>query len=192
MVPRGRRPPGRLSLSRTAGKPCRAGFPFFGRGTSLGEGSERLKAAPGTFRDAPVKAKPHGVADCPAAGGSSRAPDGLQVNPTAGGSAGTEGRRTCPAGDCPPAPPVPLTRGQDSLARPRARPRDNDSAPRGPLMDLSWTCRRPAVDLTPRRRAGCAGQISLSPAHPRDESHIQMEGFQIEGGLEHRLPRDFP
>jgi hypothetical protein len=55
------------------------------------------------------------------------------VNSAAGGYAGTEGRRTCPAGDCPPAPPVPLTGGQDFLARPRARPRDNDTAPRGPL-----------------------------------------------------------
>ena len=195
MVPRGRRPPGRLSLPGTAGKPCRR-FPVFrarhpvllvaiglpGRCTSLGERSGRLKVAPGTFPHAPVKARPHGVADCPAAGGSSRAPDGRQVNPAAGGSAGTEGRRTCPAGDCPPAPPVPLTRGQDFLARPRARPRGNDSAPRGPLMDPSWTCRRPAVDLTPRRRAGCAGQISLSPAHQRGESHSQMEGSQIEGG----------
>ena len=104
------------------------------------------------------------------------------VNPTAGGSAGTEGWRTCPAGDCPPAWPVQLTGGQDFLARPRARPRDNDSAPRGPLMDLSRACRRPAVDLTPRRRAGCGGQISLSPAHPRGEGHSQMEGFPIEGG----------
>ena|ERR1019366_6785309 len=50
------------------------------------------------------------------------------------------------------------------------------------LMDLSWTSRRPAVDLTPRRRAGYAGQIFLSPAHPRSESHSQTEGFQIEGG----------
>ena len=104
------------------------------------------------------------------------------MNPTAGGSAGTEGRRPCPAGDCLPAPPVPLTAGQDFLVRPRARPRDNDSAPRGSLMGLSWTCRRPAVNLTPRRRAGCAGQISLSPAQPRGESHSQMEGSQIEGG----------
>ena len=40
----------------------------------------------------------------------------------------------------------------------------------------------PAVDRTPWRRAGCAGQISLSPAHPRGEGHSQMEGFQIEGG----------
>jgi hypothetical protein len=122
------------------------------------------------------------VADCPAAG--SGAPDGRQVNPAAGGSPGTEGRRTCPAGDCPPVPPVPLTRGQDFLARPRARSRDNDSAPRGPLMGLSRACRRPAVDLTPRRRAGCAGQMSLLPAHPRGESHSQMEGFQIEGGID--------
>jgi len=59
-----------------------------------------------------------------------------------GSAAGTEGRRTCPAGDCPPAPPVPLTGGQDFLARPRAGPRDNDSAPRGPLMD-------PFMDLPP-------------------------------------------
>ena len=191
--PWGRRPPGRLSLPRTAGKRCRrlpvsrarhpvlllaTGLP--GRCTSLGERNERLKAAPGTFHHAPVKARPHGVADCPAAG-EQQAPDGRQVNPAAGGSAGTEGRRACPAGDCPPAPPVPLTGGQDFLARPRARPRDNDNAPRG-LLDLSWTCRRPAADLTPRRRAGCAGQISLSPAHPRGESHSQMEGFQIEGG----------
>ena len=75
-----------------------------------------------------------------------------------------------------------FTRGQDFLARPRARPRDDSTPPRGPLMDLSWTCRRPAVDLTPRRRAGCASQISLSPAHPLCESHSRMEGFQIEGG----------
>src|SRR6266516_3016280 len=136
--------------------------PVSGRGISLGERSERLKAAPGTFHHAPVKARPHGVADCPAAG-DQQGP-GRQVNPAPGGSAGTQGRRTCPVGECPPAP---LTRGQDFLARPRAKPRDTDTAPRGPLMDLSWACRRPAVDLTPRRRAGCAGQISLSPAHPR-------------------------
>jgi hypothetical protein len=142
---------------------------------SLGERTERLKAAPGTFHHAPMMAKPHAVADCPAAG--EQGPDGRQVNPAAGGSAGTEGRRTCP-----PAPLVPLTGGQGFLARPRAKPRDSDSAPRGPLMDLSRTCRRPAVDLTPRRRAGCAGQISLSPARPRGEGHSQMEGFQIEGG----------
>jgi hypothetical protein len=37
----------------------------------------------------PVKAKPHEVADCPAAAGG-RAPGGGQVNPAAGGSAGTE------------------------------------------------------------------------------------------------------
>ncbi len=53
---------------------------------------------------------------------------------------GPEGRRTCPAGDCPPAPPLPLTRGQDFLARPRARPRDNDTAPRGPFMDRPPAC----------------------------------------------------
>ena len=145
MVPRGRRPPGRLSLPRTARKLCRRLSRFPGA-ASLGERSERLKAAPGTFHHAPVKANPHAVADCPPAG--EQGPDGRQVNPAAGGSAGTEGRRTCP-----PAPLVPLTGGQDFLARPRARPRDSDSAPRGLLMDLSWTCRRPAVDRTPWRRA---------------------------------------
>ncbi len=72
------------------------------------------------------------MADCPAAG-DQQGP-GRQVNPAPGGSAGTQGRRTCPVGECPPAP---LTRGQDFLARPRAKPRDNDTAPRGPLMDLS-------------------------------------------------------
>ena len=45
-------------------------------------------------------------------------------------------------------------------------------------MDLPPAC----GDLTPRRRAGCAGQISLSPAHPRGKSHSPMEGFQSEGG----------
>jgi hypothetical protein len=65
-----------------AGCPCpgppgngAAGFPFPGRCISLGEGSERLKAAPGTFHHAPVKARPHGVADCPAAG-EQRGPGG--------------------------------------------------------------------------------------------------------------------
>ena len=164
MVPRGRRPPGRLSLPGTPGNRA-AGSPFSGRGTSLGEHTERLTAAPGTFHYAPVKARPHGVADCPGAGGAARAPDGRQVNPAAGGSAGTEGRRTGPAGDCPPAPLVALTGGQDFLARPRARPRDNDTAPRGPLMDLSRACRRPAVDLTPRRRA--PGVRVKYPCHQR-------------------------
>ena len=47
-------------------------------------------------------------------------------------------------GDCPPAPPVPLTGGQDFLARPRAKPRDNDRctarATDGPFMDLPPLC----------------------------------------------------
>ena len=145
---------------RLAGCPCSgpppgnraAGFPFSGRGTSLGERSERLKAAPGTFHHPSMKAKPHGAADCPAAG-EQQAPGGRQVTLQPAARRAWKGRRTCPAGDWPPALPVPLTRGQDFLARPRARCRDNDSAPRGPLMDLLWTCRRPAVDLTPRRRA---------------------------------------
>jgi len=67
-------PPGTASawlvvLPRTAGNRA-AGFPFSGRGNSLGERSERRKAAPGTFHHAPVKAKPHEVTDCPAAGGA--------------------------------------------------------------------------------------------------------------------------
>src|ERR1039458_4331670 len=61
----------RLAGCRCPGPPGNraAGLPFSGRGTSLGERSDRLKAAPGTFHHAPVKAKPHEVADCPAAGG---------------------------------------------------------------------------------------------------------------------------
>ena len=170
MVPRARRSARPVVPAQDRPETVHAGCP---------ERSERLKAAPGTFHHAPVKAKPHAVADCPPA--AEQGPDGRQVNPAGqGGSAGTEGRRACP----PPAPLVPLAGGQDFLARPRARPRDSDSAPRGLLMDLSWTCRR-ALRLTARPGAappGCAGQISLSPAHPQGEGHSQMEGFQIEGG----------
>jgi len=201
MKPRGRRPPGRLSLPRTAGKPCRRLPVFRARHPVLLVATRAARCAARALHQPWGVHLPavRGPAAPPAAGQSAshsvrlrlhggvmkrarRSFESFAALATAGGSAGTEGRRTCPAGDCPPAPPVPLTGGQDFLARPRAKPRDNDSAPRGPLMDLSWTCRRPAVDLTPRRRAGCAGQISLSPAHPRGESHTQMEGFQIEGG----------
>jgi hypothetical protein len=94
MMPRGRRPPGRLSLPRTAGKRCRR-LPVFrvrhpvlllatglpGRCTSLGERSERLKAAPGTFHHAPMKARPHEVADCPAAGGAARRAPSTPLHP---------------------------------------------------------------------------------------------------------------
>jgi hypothetical protein len=40
-------------------------------------------------------------------------------------------------------------------------PRDNDTAPRGPLVALSWTRGRPAVDPALRRCSIRAGQISL-------------------------------
>jgi hypothetical protein len=102
-------------------------------------------------------------------------------DPAADGSAGTEGRRTCPAGDCPPAP---LTRGQDFLARPRARPRDNDTAPRGPLMDLSWTCRRPAANLTPRApRRVCRSDIPVTSA-PAGREPLSDGGVPGRGGTD--------
>ena len=176
---RKRCPPGRLSLPRTAGKPCRRP-PVFRARHQPWRAQRTTQSCAGHVSSRPYEGEAARSGGLPGRG-SSRAPEGRQVNPAAGDSAGTEGQRTCPAGDCPPAPPVPLARGQDFLARPHARPRDNDTAPRatdGP----SWTCRRPAVDHTPPRHAGCAGQISLSPAHPRGESHSPMEGSQIEGG----------
>ena len=149
---------------------------FSGRGTSLGERSERLRAAPCTFHHAREgeAARSGGLPGR----GEQQGPGRQAGDPAAGGSAarraGAHARRVAARRYRSPGP--------DFLARSRARPRDNDTAPRGPLMALSWTCRRPAVGLTPRCRAGCAGQICLSPAHPRGESHSQMEGFQAEGG----------
>jgi hypothetical protein len=51
-----------------------------------------------------------------------RAPDCRRVHPGAGGSAGTQGRRACPAGECPGTPPAPARHGQEFLARPHAQP----------------------------------------------------------------------
>jgi len=48
---------------------------------------------------------------------------------------------------------VPAHLGQEFLARPWTMP-PAMTRHRGPLLDLSWTCRRPAVDPGPRRRAG--------------------------------------
>ena len=171
MVAQGRRPPGRLSLPGTAGKPCRRLLRFRARHQPW-RAQRTTQSCAGHVSSRPREGEAARSGGLPGGGAGPRRQARRRC-------AGTEGRRTCPAGDCPPAPPARSPAAQDFLARPRARLRDNDTAPRGPLMDLSWTCRRPAVDLTPRHRAGCAGQY---PCHPPGESHSQMEGFQAEGG----------
>ena len=172
MVPRGRRPPGRFSLPRDGRETVPPMSRFPGAASALASAANDSKLRrPVSSR--PVKARAHGAADCPAAGEQGRG--GRPAAPRAR-RAGAYARRV-------------TARRHRRYRSPEARTSWHGRVPgpgtmtrlRGPLMDLSRACHRPAADLTPRRRAGCAGQISLSPAHPRGRESLSDGGVPVEG-----------
>ncbi len=161
MVPRGPRPPGRLSLPGTAGKPCRR-LPVFRARHQPWRAQRTTQSCAGHISSRPREGGAARSGGLPGRGGRGQGPGRQAGEPPQ--PAAPQPRRTCPAGDCPPAPPVPLTGGQDFLARPRAKPRDNDTAPRGPL----WTFHGPAAGLRLTSRPGAAPGVRVKyPCHQR-------------------------
>ena len=117
---------------------------------------QRLKAGPATVHYAPMRAKRHAVAHCRARGDHG---PGLQAGeppqPAAPSAWRAAGR--CSPGTVGTRSPAVRTSWHGRMPGPR----DNDMAPRGPLVALSWTRGRPAVAPALRRCSIRAGQISL-------------------------------